>query len=69
MRVVCIKNEYEYNLTIGKEYDAEVVISSITGREFFCIKNDIAIKNCYSKDIFITIEERRNRKLEEIGIW
>lgn len=66
MRVICVDNDAGHvNLTIGKEYDAEN-----TGKfaNSYLVKNDYGFIWIYLKSWFITLEEHRNRKLEELDI-
>jgi hypothetical protein len=71
MKVICVKNisdiyKNHFNLTVDKEYDADIKV--INHKIFYCLRNDLAIKNMYDKSYFITKEEYRNKKLEELGI-
>lgn len=71
MKVICVKNIYDiyknhFILSVGKEYDADIKV--INHKIFYCLRNDLGIKNMYDKSYFITKEEHRNKRLEEIGI-
>lgn len=64
MKVVCIDNiNNQLTLTIGKIYDAEG-----HDRDYYFIKSDIGHMILYPKNLFLTMNEYRNKKLEEIGI-
>lgn len=66
MKVICVYNDNgRHFIKIGKEYDAEDIASP--DFYFFKIKGSRYMAT-YPKSCFITIEEYRNRKLEEIGI-
>ncbi len=74
MKMICVNNEDEdedINLTIGKEY--ECLDSYYYGNYSFEIiicklVNDIGKWIVCPKNYFITLEEYRNQKLEELGI-
>ena len=77
MKVVCIKKYrsqgLQYELTYGKVY--ETVPGTATIFDFlpiddfnYWIINDRGCKEYYSKDKFLTLEEWRKRKLNELGI-
>ena len=63
MRMVCVDNDNEDRLTIGKVYDC-VVANEYIIRTF----NDICVKGIYFHTRFKTIEEYRDKKLKELGI-
>lgn len=75
MKVVCIKNSYldwdggicKYDITIGKKYD---VIKShyFQDKYYYSIINDSGNSYPYLVKLFITLNEYRNKRLEEIGI-
>ncbi len=70
MKVICIRNDYggqvvDNNLTIGKEY--ECTGEFFTNSYCIIIGGEFELWYC-PKDFFITKEEYRNKKLEEIGI-
>lgn len=66
MKVICINNDDGLvNLTIGKEYDAENVSKYANS---YLVKNDYGFVWIYLKKWFITLEEHRNKKLEELDI-
>jgi len=73
MKVVCIDNkgyhpelDNHFCLTIGKEYDAYIGIYECDF--YYEVKNDEGTKNTYPLTYFMTLEEYRNQKLEELGI-
>ena len=71
MKVMCICNKelsakfgyITWNLTIGRIYEAQKEIDS-----YQILDETIGHEFSYPKDLFITIDEMRNQKLEEIGI-
>ena len=72
MKVICIDNvnkqkkissSEHFSLTIGKWYEC----INITNH-YYMIINDLGFENTISKNYFLTKEEYRNQKLEEIGI-
>jgi hypothetical protein len=73
MKAICIENQIEhcrFNLSIGKEYEVSM---NPTKKDFYFIEYketlySKAISLGYPKDLFITQEEIRNQKLEELGI-
>jgi hypothetical protein len=77
MRLICIKKNINeevpfgigyYNLIIGKEYECSDMMSS---PNWICEYYRIIINNVYyifPCDCFITLDEYRNQKLEELGI-
>lgn len=66
MKVICINNDDGLvNLTIGKEYDA---VNTDKFANSYLIKNDYGFIWIYLKSWFITLEEHRNKKLEELDI-
>jgi hypothetical protein len=79
MKVVCIKKYrsqgLQYELTYGKIYDivpkdllpSVYKISTIDNFNYWII-NDRGYTEYYSKDKFITLEEFRQRKLNQLGI-
>lgn len=64
MRVVCIDNKNDTDLTIGKIYTN----LSIGIHSNYWIKNDNGYISLYDNRLFITLEEWREKKLKEIGI-
>ncbi len=69
MKMICVNNDNgdeDINLTIGKEYECS---GSYYGNYSFCkLVNDIGKWIACPKNYFITLEEYRNQKLEELGI-
>ena len=64
MKVICINNVgYEPRLTVGKEYE---IIK--TFQNFIYILNDDERKMFYKASLFVTVEEYRDKKLNELGI-
>jgi hypothetical protein len=64
MKVVCIDNiNNQLKLTIGKVY-----VTTDLQRGYYFIKSDIGHMILYPKNLFLTMNEYRNKKLEEIGI-
>lgn len=66
MKIICIKNKIEnitWEITIGKVYE-----SKIDKKNFYQIINERGAIFYYPKELFITMSEYRNHKLEEIGI-
>ena len=67
MNVKCISNnsgDYIY-LTVGKEYTYINIFHQV---KYYRIIDDTNSSNVYPMKCFLTLEEYRNRKLEEIGI-
>lgn len=74
MKVICVNNKNNKgvviypNLIIGKEYEMKTIIKTFDYSddqyEYYVIDNNIY----YSKRDFITLEEYRNKRLEEIDI-
>lgn len=69
MKVVCV-NEFNMGfldeilcLTKGKEYDCVLVEGN-----YYLILLDNGYTRWFEKGLFLTLEEYRNRRLEEIGI-
>lgn len=71
-KVICINNKKGSSdtdyipLTIGKEYDAYLLF--LGPYIYYRIIDDTGDTYSYSPDFFITLEEYRDKKLEEIGI-
>ena len=63
MEVVCIDNERGWwkNITIGKVYDVLIIRN-----DSYEIYNDNKNNISYSKDLFKTIPEIRNEKIERL---
>jgi hypothetical protein len=74
MKVVCICNEggFLYYLTINKVYDIIEIPSVRRKASLFRFKDDNDVeRHCYdgfNKDIFITIDEWREKQLDKLGI-
>lgn len=81
MKVVCICNEggFLYYLTINKVYDIIEIPSVMrkrasffenAGASLFRFKDDNDVERSYEvhKDIFITIDEWREKQLDKLGI-
>jgi len=82
MKVICVDNnnvllDNKWNdITIGKEYtcvDINKIYYKMIFSEHFCnihcfILDDSKIYCIYPKNLFISLEEYRNKRLEEIGI-
>lgn len=84
MKVICINNEESHyhtyrffmndgydiidcwNLTIGKVYEAIYINNNLF--EGYQLFGDNGLPCLYSLSSFITMEEHRKQKLEEIGI-
>jgi len=71
MLVVC-KNTGGYHLTLGKTYDVNekylFPLSEFSGNPVFdyLIMNDLGVKHGIESDIFITLQEERNMKIDLI---
>ncbi len=74
MKVICIENWHFSSLTIGKEYDCKNVKHLLNTSPInkmiilYSIIDDYNVEGYYSKNLFITKEELRDKKLKEIGI-
>jgi hypothetical protein len=72
MKVVCICNEggFLYYLTINKVYDIIEIPSVRRNVTLFRFKDDNDVERSYEvhKDIFITIDEWREKQLDKLGI-
>lgn len=73
--VVCICNNYHRisnttsSLTIGKQYQVEETgVDKMTSDTLYAIVNDDGYRFYYNSDIFASVEEYRNDKLNELGI-
>lgn len=73
MKVVCICNEggFLYYLTINKVYDIIEIPSVRRNVTLFRFKDDNDVVRSYEvhKDIFITIDEWREKQLDKLGIY
>ena len=70
MKVVCIKNGMEKNadkLTIGKTY-LTIIIDNSSKIKRYAISNDAGVNWWYNQNLFNTIDEIREKKLNELGI-
>lgn len=68
MRLICVNNIDDGHLTyltIGKEYKCLQIVNY---ENKYTIINDNHNVFWYSKSLFATIEEYRNKRLEELGI-
>ena len=65
MKVICVDNyEGVVSLIIGKEYEAEYY-----NADYYSIRTENSrYMITYPKYCFVTLEEYRNKRLEEIGI-
>ncbi len=63
MKVVCIRIPYTYALTVGKQYDV-----SYFNFEYYNVISDNGDSVLVPISYFITQEEIRDKKLEELGI-
>jgi hypothetical protein len=74
MKVICISNKLKYTgITIGKEYEIiPELLSQISdfyiNDDIYHIRNNNGFDFYYPKEYFITIEEYRDKKLNELGI-
>ncbi len=71
MKLICVKNidilsKNRNPLTINKKY--HVLFLKDPFNYIIEVEDDSGVKNWYPKDWFITIEEYRQQKLEELGI-
>lgn len=63
--------ELPISITIGKEYETYYELFNIDGDQSFIylpIVDDAGYMRLYPKDFFMSKEEYRNQKLEDIGI-
>jgi hypothetical protein len=69
MKVICINSEHALRLTIGKEYDCDIIYARDSRiKILYKIKDDIGYIGCAPSYYFITLEEHRDKKLKELGI-
>lgn len=73
MKVVCIKSGKIRNLTERNIYEVVRVskgthLDSLIEYKNFIVVNDAGIERSYSASRFITIDEMRELKLNELGI-
>ena len=66
IKLICVNNKNSLSLTLGKEYYAYVITA---GNTYYRLFNDKGKINSYTTDLFMTLEEYRNKRLEELGIW
>ena len=70
MKVVCIKSMYKNGLKTGlkkgKAYEAEKQDHS--DENWLIVKCDDGIKRLFTKDVFQSISEWREKRLKELGI-
>jgi len=68
MKVVCVRNfksqGLQYELTFGKIYNA--IESKFLLDDWTLVVNDKGNTELYSKEVFITLEEWRNNKINKI---
>jgi hypothetical protein len=70
MKVICIKNDdlwLNHELTMGKEYEYSSEFE-FTGTKYILVRTDDGKMRSCPMEIFITLEEYRDKKLEELGI-
>ncbi len=76
VKIICIKKAYNHynfaknDLTIGKEYEyvnGDFVYKH-AGEVYIFVKDDKDYWDYYPKKCFITKDEYRHKKLEELGI-
>lgn len=75
MKIICTSIKGVDNITIGKEYSKKEIIeiwylseSPPTKSISYYIINDVGCAIYCSKELFITLDEYRDKKLEELGI-
>ena len=72
IKVFCIDDHdldaYKVKLTPGKIYDVILYNILPVKTRHWLIKNDVGIKNWYSSDVIIPLEEWRDKQLNELGI-
>ncbi len=70
MKVICINNGGFTELIIGKEYECEEITGYYSNDNMFNKYYTLIINylEIYPIELFLTIEEYRNRKLGELGI-
>ncbi len=70
MKLVCIDTKDWYkNLTLNKIYDASPMTEESLRHIFdYIIIDDNGFSTCIEANVFITLHELRNKKLNEIGI-
>ena len=76
MKLVCVENRYnnkgggfelQYDVTIGKIYDAEIQVIQLGDTKFYTLeKDDVTTQMTYPKELFITLEQHRQNQLEKI---
>lgn len=72
MKLICIDNNDPIfhkacPLTIGKEYEC-IGITKLFTQYFYCVIDDDGKETYRYKEYFMSIEEYRDKKLEDIGI-
>lgn len=71
MRILCIENKSNglmtglINITIGKWYDSVAVTQ---GSDYYVLVDDEGFVTLYAKYNFTTLDELRNKRLNDIGI-
>jgi hypothetical protein len=78
MIVICKKDHDEYTggITVGKKYVVNKLVDHLVGVSdckpvmeiLYDIENDNGRTMLYSEELFITLDEDRNNKLNELGI-
>lgn len=67
MKLLCINNSgYNGYLTKDKIYDGNLLYSEGTANNFYLIRNDLGYTETFLSFRFITIEDHRESKLNEI---
>ena len=67
-KVICINTfQFESKLTLNKSYDAMSIIDTRYGA-YYSLKDDNNTHQWVPLDYFITIENYRNNKLNQLGI-
>ena len=71
MRILCIENKSNglmtglINITVGKWYDS---VSVTQGSDYYVLVDDDSFVTLYAKYNFTTLDELRNKRLNDIGI-
>jgi hypothetical protein len=73
MKLICVKNKYgrglelQYDVTIGKIYDAVIQQIQLGDTRFYTLeKDDVTTQMTYPREIFITLEEHRQNQLDKL---
>lgn len=67
MKVVCIKSDRNNKVTVGRAYDT-MDINVILSKLNYYIEDDLGNKALFDTRLFITLEEFREQKLNDLGI-